>query len=76
MQGRRCLKMSHSVLRVAAVTLVLVVSLLNGADAATTASNPFIWADIPDLAILRVGDEFYMSHTTMHMAPGVPIMKR
>lgn len=42
---------------------------------AQTASNPFIWADIPDPSITRVGDYFYMSHTTMHFAPGVPIMK-
>jgi len=34
-----------------------------------------MWADIPDPAIVRVGSNFYMSHTTMHFAPGVPIMK-
>ncbi|MCB9496135.1 MAG: glycosyl hydrolase 43 family protein [Fibrobacteria bacterium] len=45
------------------------------ASHAATISNPFIWADIPDPSIVRAGDEYYMSHTTMHMAPGVPIMK-
>ncbi|HEX2396124.1 MAG TPA: family 43 glycosylhydrolase, partial [Bacteroidales bacterium] len=27
------------------------------------------------MSIIRVGDTYYMSSTTMHMAPGVPIMK-
>ena len=39
------------------------------------ASNPNIWADVPDMSILRVGDTYYMSSTTMHLSPGVPIMK-
>jgi len=41
----------------------------------STFSNPLIFADVPDMSILRVGDIYYMSSTTMHMAPGVPIMK-
>ncbi len=39
------------------------------------AQNPVIWADVPDLAMIRVGDTYYMSSTTMHMSPGLPIMK-
>ncbi|WP_207431379.1 glycoside hydrolase 43 family protein [Sabulibacter ruber] len=39
------------------------------------AQNPIIHADVPDLAMIRVGDTYYMSSTTMHMSPGVPIMK-
>ena len=39
------------------------------------ASNPLIWADVPDMSMIRVGDTYYMSSTTMHMSPGVPIMK-
>ena len=39
------------------------------------ARNPIIWADVPDLAAIRVGDTYYMSSTTMHMSPGLPIMK-
>jgi beta-xylosidase len=42
---------------------------------AETARNPIIYADVPDLAMIRVGDTYYMSSTTMHMSPGVPIMK-
>ncbi len=38
------------------------------------AINPVIHADVPDLSMIRVGDTYYMSSTTMHMSPGVPIM--
>ena len=37
--------------------------------------NPIIWADVPDVAVIRVDDTYYMSSTTMHMSPGLPIMK-
>lgn len=39
------------------------------------ALNPIIFADVPDMSMIRVGDIYYMSSTTMHMSPGVPIMK-
>jgi len=39
------------------------------------ASNPNMWADVPDPSVIRVGNTYYMSSTTMHMNPGVPIMK-
>ncbi len=39
------------------------------------AQNPIIHADVPDASIIRVGDTYYMSSTTMHMTPGLPIMK-
>lgn len=42
---------------------------------AEKATNPIIWADVPDMSMMRVGDTYYMSSTTMHMNPGVPIMK-
>lgn len=38
------------------------------------AQNPIIHADVPDMSMIRVGDTYYMSSTTMHMSPGVPIM--
>jgi beta-xylosidase len=43
--------------------------------AAGPARNPIIHADVPDMAMVRVGDTYYMSSTTMHMSPGLPIMK-
>ncbi len=39
------------------------------------AQNPIIHADVPDMSIIRVGDTYYMSSTTMHVNSGVPIMK-
>ncbi|WP_428668578.1 glycoside hydrolase family 43 protein [Runella sp.] len=42
---------------------------------AQTAHNPIIFADVPDMAMIRVGNTYYMSSTTMHMSPGLPIMK-
>jgi beta-xylosidase len=39
------------------------------------AHNPIIWADVPDMAMIRVDDTYYMCSTTMHMSPGLPIMK-
>ncbi len=40
-----------------------------------TYSNPVIYADVPDVCVIRVGTTYYMASTTMHMSPGVPIMK-
>ncbi|RYG48627.1 glycosyl hydrolase 43 family protein, partial [bacterium] len=39
------------------------------------ATNPILWSDVPDISVVRVGDAYFMSSTTMHMAPGLPIMK-
>lgn len=39
------------------------------------ATNPLIFADVPDMSIIRVNNTYYMSSTTMHMCPGVPVMK-
>lgn len=40
----------------------------------TTFVNPVIFADVPDPDVIRVGSDFYMVSTTMHLMPGVPIM--
>lgn len=50
-----------------------VNTLMNTVD--NTATNPILWADVPDVAVIRVGDTYYMSSTTMHLSPGLPIMK-
>ncbi len=39
------------------------------------AKNPIIWADVPDPSMIRVDDTYYMVSTTMHLSPGIPIMK-
>ena len=36
--------------------------------------EPAMWADVPDVAPLRVGDTYYMVSTTMHFNPGIPVM--
>lgn len=57
--------------------MILFVTALSGSATSTHAEgrNPIIYADVPDIAMVRVGDTYYMSSTTMHMSPGVPIMK-
>ncbi len=45
------------------------------ATKAQQATNPILFADVPDMSMIRVGNTYYMSSTTMHMSPGVPIMK-
>ena len=59
------------------VALVLASAASRPLAAAPThpAHNPVIWADVPDMSMMRVGNTYYMSSTTMHMSPGVPIMK-
>ncbi|MBE0545070.1 MAG: glycoside hydrolase 43 family protein [Verrucomicrobia bacterium] len=54
---------------------LFVSAALHAAEPATLARNPIIHADVPDIAMIRVGDTYYMSSTTMHMSPGLPIMK-
>ena len=40
----------------------------------TTFTNPVINADVPDMDVIRVGDNYYMMSTTMHLMPGAPVM--
>jgi beta-xylosidase len=59
---------------------ILSLLLLAGLSTASVAQvkraeNPVIFADVPDMSMIRVGNTYYMSSTTMHMNPGVPIMK-
>ncbi len=62
--------------RYLARTLLVVGFCFAGlATKAQPATNPLIYADVPDMSMVRVGDTYYMSTTTMHMSPGVPIMK-
>ena len=54
----------------------LVIAYISGISFShAQAHNPIIFADVPDMSMVRVGDTYYMSSTTMHMSPGVPIMK-
>ena len=40
-----------------------------------SAINPIIYADYPDPDVVRVGDAYYMSSTSMHMFPGCQILR-
>ncbi|HEX2534075.1 MAG TPA: glycoside hydrolase 43 family protein, partial [Chitinophagaceae bacterium] len=63
----------HPLLR----TILLCSSMMGFAQMvpAQRAENPILFADVPDLSMIRVGSTYYMSSTTMHLSPGVPIMK-
>ena len=55
--------------------LIVLTAAISIVSAQKQAQNPIVFADVPDLSMIRVGDTYYMSSTTMHMVPGVPIMK-
>ncbi|MEO6317101.1 MAG: glycoside hydrolase 43 family protein [Chitinophagaceae bacterium] len=63
--------------QLAAVAIITFSILFSGLNALgqQKAHNPLIFADVPDMSMIRVGDTYYMSSTTMHFNPGVPIMK-
>ena len=65
----------HKLLSILAVQTVCALLALNAAESPRPAMNPIIHADVPDMAMIRVGATYYMSSTTMHLSPGLPIMK-
>jgi beta-xylosidase len=40
-----------------------------------TFTNPVVWQDFADGDIIRVGDVYYYSASTMHYSPGAPILR-
>ncbi|GEK19443.1 family 43 glycosylhydrolase [Cellulomonas persica] len=40
-----------------------------------TFTNPVVWQDFADGDIIRVGDAYYYSASTMHYSPGAPILR-
>jgi arabinoxylan arabinofuranohydrolase len=68
-------------MKVLPYTILLHLHLLCAAPVALPAqtvagrfTNPILYADIPDPDIIRVGGDYYMISTTMHLMPGAPIM--
>jgi xylan 1,4-beta-xylosidase len=55
--------------------LLLILTLLAGCSArqARTFTNPIISGFYPDPSICRVGDDYYMVHSSFEYFPGVPI---
>lgn len=39
-----------------------------------TFSNPLFYEDFPDPDLIRVGDDYYLTGTTMHSMPGLPVL--
>ncbi len=39
-----------------------------------TYANPLFWDEFSDPDVIRVGDDFYLTGTTMHAMPGLPIL--
>jgi len=58
-----------------AALFVGAATALHAAQPPDRAANPVLYADVPDMAMIRVSDRYYMSSTTMHLSPGLPIMK-
>ncbi len=38
-------------------------------------TNPVVWQDFADVDIIRVGDVYYLSASTMHYSPGAPVLR-
>ncbi|WP_030542170.1 glycoside hydrolase 43 family protein [Streptomyces albus] len=38
-------------------------------------TNPVLWQDFADIDIIRVGDTYYYSASTMHYSPGAPVLR-
>ncbi|WP_405564261.1 glycoside hydrolase 43 family protein [Streptomyces phaeochromogenes] len=43
--------------------------------AAASFTNPVLWQDFADIDIIRVGNAYYYSASTMHYSPGAPILR-
>ena len=54
--------------------LIILMALPSLSEAHNTFLNPVIYADVPDMDIVRVDNDFWMVSTTMHFMPGAPIM--
>ncbi len=57
------------------LSLLAILPLIKVSAQPETAQNPIIFADVPDVSMIRAGDTYYMSSTTMHVNPGVPVMR-
>lgn len=78
MKLKNCFKkitaaVTAAALMISASPVIPKVSI--SADQTSVISNPVIWADVPDVDVIRVGDTYYMVSTTMYFSPGAPIMK-
>src|SRR5690242_21058654 len=63
--------------------ILAAVAVLNGADTRRswasdngngTFTNPLFFDEFSDPDMIRVGDDYYLTGTTMHAMPGLPIL--
>ena len=69
------MKLPGGTARFLPVLLLVAGSGSSVVRAQAPARNPVIWADVPDPSVIRVDSVYYMTSTTMHMSPGVPVMR-
>lgn len=60
-----------TILKTVFISLALAVSMT--AASQTVCKNPMMWTDMPDPDVIRVGDTYYLTSTTMCMMPGGPV---
>ncbi len=46
-----------------------------GPQPADQFTNPVVWQDFADVEVIRVGEVYYMTASTMHYSPGAPILR-
>src|SRR5580698_112320 len=61
------------VLNTAATALALAASARSNAEANEVFHNPILGGDHPDASPIRVGDDFYLTHSSFDYAPGLLI---
>lgn len=63
----------------AAATGLAAAAILPSAGASRAAAaqytNPVIWQDFADIDVIRDGDTYYASASTMHYSPGAPVLR-
>jgi xylan 1,4-beta-xylosidase len=70
------------VLKICRTLLALSVGLLSSVTAATwtsdngngTFTNPLFYEEFSDPDLIRVGEDYYLTGTTMHTMPGLPVL--
>jgi beta-xylosidase len=56
------------------ILFTLIFFVAKAQKESTSFANPVMWADVPDMSIVRTGSDFYLISTTMHLMPGAPVM--
>ncbi|KAF3082703.1 hypothetical protein TWF569_004739 [Orbilia oligospora] len=58
-----------------AVQTTSSASSWSGNGSGNTFNNPVLWNDLADLEVIRVGDVYYYSASTMAYSPGAPVLR-